>query len=229
MVLLRDLCEELEVDAAVLVSVLHPDLGEDTGHRVGADTTVDRGDRAVPTVRAPLLVVGLARSAAQEPRAGELLDAHRQAGVDLSRLHRHDRGAQRGGAGGTRVRHVVDGDAGLADLLLQHLADGRGAAHEVARRDDADLTHGHAAVGERAHDRLRREVDGVLVRVLAELGHRDAEDPDVVAHEVLPLSSLRPARSRSRRPRCPRCRCRRPGSPAGPSSPRGRAPGPAGC
>ena len=32
---------------------------------------------------------------------------------------------------------------------------------------------------------LGGEVDGVLVGVLAELGHVDPEDPDVVAHGVL--------------------------------------------
>ena len=41
--------------------------------------------------------------------------------------------------------------------------------------------HRHAAVGERGQGRLGGEVDGVLVGVLAELGHVDPEDPDVVA------------------------------------------------
>ena len=36
-------------------------------------------------------------------------------------------------------------------------------------------------VGEGAHDRLGPEVDDVVVGVLAELGHVDPEDPDVVA------------------------------------------------
>ena len=68
--------------------------------------------------------------------------------------------------------------------------------------------HGHAAVGERGHGRLGGEVDGVLVGVLAELGHVDPEDPDVVAGHRVPAPSVRPARSRSRWPRCRRRRCR---------------------
>ena len=46
-VLLADLGEELEARAAVLVAVLHADLGEDARHDLGADAAVDRGDRAV--------------------------------------------------------------------------------------------------------------------------------------------------------------------------------------
>ena len=71
-------------------------------------------------------------AAAEQAGAGELLDADREAHVGLAGLDRHDRRAQRGGAGGARVGHVVDGDAGLADLLLQLLADAGAGAHEVA-------------------------------------------------------------------------------------------------
>ena len=40
---------------------------------------------------------------------------------------------------------------------------------------------------------LGGEVDGVLVGVLAELGHRDAEDPDVVAgHRLMPPDGSKP-------------------------------------
>jgi hypothetical protein len=89
------------------------------------------------------------------------------------------------------VGDVVDGDAGLADLLLQLLAEPAGAAEQVAGGEDAHVPHRHAltGVGERAEHRLGPEVDGVLVGVLAELGHVDAEDPDVVAHRVLLLRS----------------------------------------
>ena len=119
-------------------------------------------------------------AAAEQARAGELLDTDREAHVGLARLDRHDRRAQRGRTGRARVGDVVDGDAGLADLLLQLLADAAAHRHEVARGEHAHLLHRHAAVGERAHRRLGREVDGVLVGVLAELRHVDPEDPDVV-------------------------------------------------
>src|SRR4026207_2088966 len=45
--------------------------------------------------------------AAEDPGAGELLHSDGETEVAFARLHRHDRGAQRGGARGARVRHVV--------------------------------------------------------------------------------------------------------------------------
>ncbi len=126
--------------------------------------------------------LGIART--EQAGAGELLDADGEAHVALAGLDRHDRRAQRGGAGGAGVGHVVDGDAGLADLLLELLADAA-AAHQVAGGQHAHVLHRHAAVGQRGERGLRGQVDDVLVGVLAELGHVDAEDPDVVAHGVL--------------------------------------------
>ena len=126
MVLLGDLGEQLEVDAAVLVAVLHADLREHARHRLGADAAVDRRDRAVAALRRPRVGVLAARAAGEQARARELLDADREAHVALAGLHRHDRGAQRGRAGRARVGDVVDGDAGLADLLLERLADAAG-------------------------------------------------------------------------------------------------------
>ena len=123
-VLLGDPGEQLEARAAVLVAVLHADLGEHAGHGLGADAAVDRGDRAVAARRRPRRGLSLlAGAAGEQAGAGQLLDADGQAHVALAGLDRHDRRAQRRGAGGAGVGHVVDGDAGLADLLLQLLAD----------------------------------------------------------------------------------------------------------
>jgi hypothetical protein len=91
--------------------------------------------------------------------------------------------AQRRGAGGAGVGHVVHGDAGLADLLLELLADRARAAHQVAGGEHAHVLHRDAAVGEGAEGGLGSEVEDVLVLVLAELRHRDAEDVDVVGHD----------------------------------------------
>src|SRR6185436_17381847 len=130
-VLLGDLGEQLEAGAPVLVAVLHADLGEDARHGVGADAAVGRGDGAEAALRLPLLAVLLGLPAAtEEARAGELLDADREAVVDLTGLDGHDRRAQRGGTGRTGVGDVVDRDAGLADLLLQLLAEAA-ATHQV--------------------------------------------------------------------------------------------------
>ena len=76
---------------------------------------------------------------------------------------------------------VVDGDAGLADLLLERLADRAALAHQVAGGEHADVLHRHAAVGQRGLRGLGGEVDGVEVGMLPELRHLDAEDVDVVA------------------------------------------------
>ena len=78
-------------------------------------------------------------AAAEQAGAGQLLDADGEAHVALAGLDGHDRRAQRGGAGGAGVGHVVDGDAGLADLLLQLLADAGAGAHQVAGGEHADV------------------------------------------------------------------------------------------
>ena len=182
MVLLRDPREQLEVRPAVLVVVLHADLGEHARHRVGADAPVGRGHRTDMALRLPLVTVLLGPTAtAEQTRAGELLDADGEAHVGLARLHGHDHRAQRGGAGGARVGHVVDGDAGLADMLLDLLAD-TALAHQVAGGEHAHVGHRHATVGERRLHRFGGEVHDVAVVVLAELRHVDAKDENVVTH-----------------------------------------------
>ena len=118
--------------------------------------------------------------------AGPLVDADGEAAVHLTGLHRHGGHSQGCGTGGARVGHVVDGNARLADLLLQRLADPAGPAHEVSGADHTDVLHGHAAIGERARDRLGREIQGVLVRVLPELGHVNSKNPKVVCHRFPP-------------------------------------------
>ena len=182
MVLLADLGEQLEAGAAVLVAVLVADLGEHTGHGFGADPPVDRGDRAVAALGRPDVGVGLLRPArAEQPGAGQLLHADRQSVLHLAGLDGHDGGPQRGGPGGAGVGHVVHRDSGLADLLLQLLTDPGVRGHQVPGRNDPDVGHGHAGVAERAGRGLSRQVDGVEVGMLAELGHPDPQDPDLVA------------------------------------------------
>ena len=62
-------------------------------------------------------------------------------------------------------------------------------AHEVAGRQDAHVLHGDTAVGQGAQSGFGGQVDGVLVRVLPELGHVDPEDPDVFScHARAPLT-----------------------------------------
>ena len=79
---------------------------------------------------------------------------------------------------------------------------GSGATHEVAGADDADVLHGDAAVGQRAQHGLGRQVDHVLVRVLAELGHVDARGPTRSSDADAIALNLPRVRSRSRRLRC---------------------------
>ena len=148
------------------------------GMVVGADPPVEGGDRTVATLRGPGVRVSGPAAASEQSGAGQLLDPDGEAAVDLTGLDRHDRHPKGGGAGRTGVGDVVDGDAGLADLLLQGLA--ARAAHEVAEPQDADVLHGDAAVGQGTHGGLGRQIDGVLVGVLPELGHVDPEDPNVL-------------------------------------------------
>src|SRR5690606_24148021 len=92
--------------------------------------------------------------------------------------------AESRGAGGAGVGDVEDGDAGLADLLLELLADAGAGTQQVAGGQDVDVLDRHAPVGQRTQGGLGGEVHRVLVGVLAELGHPDAEDPHVVCHQL---------------------------------------------
>ena len=134
----------------------------------------------------------------------------------LIAMHGHP---QRGGAGGAGVGHVVDGDAGLAQLLLDHLPDRQRAAHEVAGADDAHVLHGHAAVGQRALDRLatpgrRCPVSGCLPNFVMWMPRtHTSSDADAI------VPNLPGVRNRSRLPRCRCRRCRSLRWPGGPSCP----------
>ena len=116
-------------------------------------------------------------------------------------------GAHRGRARGAGVGHVVDGDAGLADLLLQPLADAWRSPRTgcpTARMSMSSIVTPPSSSAASAAS-AARSID-VLVAVAPELRHRRAEDPDVVGHRW--SSSGKRARSRRRWPRCRRRRCR---------------------
>ena len=63
---------------------------------------------------------------------------------------------QGGGPGGAGVGHVVDRDAGLADLLLQLLADAAVGAHQVAGGQHAHVLHASPRRPSRRRSRPRR-------------------------------------------------------------------------
>ena len=138
------------------------------------------GDRPEAAVGLPGIGVLLAGPTGEQARTGQLLHADGETHVALAGTHGHDRGAQSGGARGAGVGHVVDGDARLADLLLQLLTDARGGVHEVPRGEHTHVAHGHPAVGQGAQRGLGGQVHHIGFRAFAELGHVDAEDPDVV-------------------------------------------------
>ena len=110
-----------EAHPVVLVGVLHPSLGEHPGHRFGAQHSVDPHHGSVTARRLvdPPLLLGCA---GQQAHLAHLLDSHREPHVCLSGPYRQVDSSQSGGTGGAGVGHVVDGDAGLADLLLEPLA-----------------------------------------------------------------------------------------------------------
>ena len=62
-------------------------------------------------------------------------------------------GPDRGGPGGAGVGHVVDGDAGLADLLLEALAEHVRRLHEAAHGQHLHVVDGGAGVGQGAERR----------------------------------------------------------------------------
>jgi hypothetical protein len=75
---------------------------------------------------------------------------------------------------------VVERDAGLADLLLDLLAEGV-RLELAAHRHHLQVPHGRAGVAQGAEGRLHAEVHDVAVEVPAERRHRRADDPQVVA------------------------------------------------
>jgi hypothetical protein len=60
------------------------------------------------------------------------------------------------------------------------LTDSCSSTHEVASSEDAHVFDGDATVGERSKRSLGSKIDNVLVRMLSELGHVDAENPNVI-------------------------------------------------
>ena len=123
-VLLGDLGEQLEVDAAVLVAVLHADLREHARHRLGADAAVDRRDRAVAARAASTC----RRRCARAPPASRPAPASFSTPTARPMSHSPAFTAMIAVRSAVApVAHafddVVHGDAGLADLLLQRLAD----------------------------------------------------------------------------------------------------------
>ena len=184
MVLLADLGEQLEAGPSVAVPVFHADLGEDARHGFGADATVDRNHRPVATGGGEGPRVLFAAASRQQSGSRELLHAEGQAHIGLARLDGHTGDAQSGGPGGTGVGHVVDGDAGLADLLLELLPDAGIGRHQVAGADHTDVLHLDPTIGQGPQNGLRGQVDQVLIGVLAELGHMDTQDPQVLRRHV---------------------------------------------
>ena len=163
------------------------------GHDLGADAPVDRRHRPVPARRGEGARVLLAAAAGEQPGAGELLHPEGQAHVGLAGLDRHAGHPERGGAGGAGIGHVVHRNAGLAQLLLQLLADAGVGRHQVAGADHPHVLHLDAAVGQGAEHGLGGQVDQVQVRVLAELRHVDAQDPQVVGcHAAQPPRGSNP-------------------------------------
>jgi hypothetical protein len=159
------------------VEILHADLGENTRHQVGTDAALDTCHGTQTATGRPSVAVGRApRTAAEQPSASELFGSHGEAEVGLTGLDRQDHGAQSGGPGGTRVRHVVDGYAGLAHLLLQRLPK-TGVAQKVAGSDDLDLPHRNVGVGQGRPGRLCSQAHHIRFGMFAELGHVDTENP----------------------------------------------------
>ena len=119
MVLLADLCEQLEIGPTVLVAILHTDLRKYAWHRFGADSTIDRAHRTEAAVALPLVIVGFCSTPCSEQSgSSEFFDTDRKAHVDLASLDRHDGGAESGGTRCACIRDVVGGDTGLTNLLL---------------------------------------------------------------------------------------------------------------
>ena len=119
MVLLANLCEQLEIGPTVLVAILHTDLRKYAWHRFGADSPIDRTHRTEASVALPLVIVGFRSTPCSEQSgSSEFFDADCKAHVDLAGLDRHDGGAKSGGTRCACIRDVVSGDTGLTNLLL---------------------------------------------------------------------------------------------------------------
>src|SRR5690606_20663511 len=109
----------------------------------------------------------------------------RQRRVGLACGDRQQGDADRGRSGGAGVDHVVDGDAGLSDLLLQSLAVVRVGLVDVAERQRADGGDVHVGVAQRAQGGFGGQVQQILVGEPAEASHRGPDDPDVTrAHQL---------------------------------------------
>src|SRR5262249_53997607 len=83
-----------------------------------------------------------------------------------------------------RVGDVDDGNAGLADLLQDALADHGVGLKEIARRQELNVLDRHAGVLEGEQRRLGCQLTDILVGIAPELNHADSEHV-YVSHGVL--------------------------------------------
>ena len=182
MVLGRNAGEEFEVSTVVgmLVQVFHADLREHARHHVGAELALETRHGAVTTRGCPFVGRCATETGTEHACTRKLFDTNGETHIAFARLDRHDHGTKRGCTSCTRIRDVEHRDAGLANLLLQLLTDSCSSTHEVASSEDAHVFDGDATVGERSKRSLGSKIDNVLVRMLSELGHVDAENPNVI-------------------------------------------------
>ena len=149
MILLRHFGELLETHAVVLVGVLHASLGKHAGHHVGAETPLDADDGAEAALALEDLLVGAGSAIGTEhAHLAHLLDADRQAHLGLAGLDRHHHRADRRRPRCAGVGHVVHGNAGLAELLLETLADAAVGLVQASGGEHVHLGHGHPAIVE---------------------------------------------------------------------------------
>ena len=182
MVLGRNTGEEFEVSAVVgmLVQVFHSDLREHAGHHVGAELAFETRHCPVSTGGCPFVGRCATETGTEHAGTRKLFDANGETHIAFARLDRHDHGTKRGCTSCTRIRNVEHRDAGLANLLLQLLANTCRSTHEVSSGEDAHVMNGHTAISESSQRSFCCEINDVFVRMLSELGHVDAENPNVI-------------------------------------------------
>ena len=183
MVLVGHPGELLKAHSIVFVGVPHAGLGEHARHGLGAQDSIDGRHRPVATRR--LVDIGLVLgSTPEKAHLAHLLHTKGQAHFGLASLDGQVDGPDGRGPCGTSISHVVDGNAGLADLLLDPLTH-PGLLKQCPCGQDIHVVDGHPAVSQCIDAGLRGKVHGIQVRIPAESGHARSKHPHCIAHRVL--------------------------------------------
>ncbi|SBS79124.1 hypothetical protein MHPYR_70045 [uncultured Mycobacterium sp.] len=188
MVLLGDLEEMVDRSVGGARQVGHAGFGEYGGHERAAQHPFAVHHRPVAPARTEFWAAGLLSGGEQTPLA-ELFTPDRQREIGLAGAQGQQRRTQCRCTGGTGIGDVVDGRAGLSDLMHDPLPYSGNSFEHITDGNRLHLANCGTAVRQGRPGRSSAQIDDVQLREPTELGHRRTDDPYRLCHDWLPTSN----------------------------------------